>query len=79
MSKLANEWRLRHGIHRFQWLSMLPDLNPVQKMWKQLKMNLARKKSLNLQIISFRNQERVERFSKRWSNKSVTKYEKLYC
>ena len=29
MSKLANEWRLKHGIYRIQWPSMSPDLNPI--------------------------------------------------
>ena len=43
MSKLANEWTLKHGIHRIQWPSILLDLNPIESMWKLLKMNLARK------------------------------------
>ena len=34
MSKLANECRLKRGI---QCLSMLPDLNPIENVWKLLK------------------------------------------
>ena len=60
MSKLANEWRLKHGIHRIQCPSMSRDLDPIENEWKLLKMNLARKKSSNLQIGSFEKEERVE-------------------
>ena len=32
MTRVANKCRLRHGIHRIQWLSMLPDLNPIENV-----------------------------------------------
>ena len=43
MSKLANEWILKHRIHRIQCPSMLPDLKPIENVLKLLKINLARK------------------------------------
>ena len=43
MSKLASEWKLKHGIHRIRWPLMSADLNPIENVWKLLKMNLARK------------------------------------
>ena len=43
MAILAKEWRLKHRIHRIQWPSTSPDLNPIESMWKLLKMNLVRK------------------------------------
>ena len=32
MSKLANEWRLKHGIYGIQWLSMFPVLSPIENV-----------------------------------------------
>ena len=48
MYKLANEWRLKHEIHRIQWPSISSDLNPTENLRKLLKMNLARKKIFEL-------------------------------
>ena len=41
MSKLAQEWRLKHEAHRIQWPSMSPESNPIEKVWKLLKMTLS--------------------------------------
>ena len=61
MSKLANEWRLKRGIHRIQWSSMSPDLNPIENMWKLLKMNSARKNIRTYNSL-------VSRIEKEWSD-----------
>ncbi len=77
-SKLANQRKSKYRIQRLHWPSISPDLNPIENVWKLLKMNLARKKSSNVQVISCSNQERMEKLSNRSGNKSGAKYEKSY-
>jgi len=43
LSKLAKEWKTKHRIQRMDWPSMSPDINPIENVWKLLKMNLANK------------------------------------
>ena len=41
--QLAKQWRSKYEVQQIDWPSMLPDLNSIEKVWKLLKMNLARK------------------------------------
>lgn len=34
--------RINHGIRGFNWLSSLPDLNPIEKVWRWMKEELKR-------------------------------------
>ena len=43
MSRLAKQWRSNNSIQRIDWPSMSPDLNPIENVWKLLKMNLAKR------------------------------------
>ena len=36
-------WRSKYEVQRIDWPSMSSDLNPIENIWKLLKMNLARK------------------------------------
>ena len=57
---------------------MSSNLNPIENVWKLLKMNLAKRKSSNLQGISFSDKKRMEEFSKGFNNQSCKKYGKSY-
>ena len=78
MSRLAKQWRSNNSIQRIDWPFMSPDLNPIENIWKLLKMNLAKTKSSNLQGISFSDKKRMEEFSKGFNNQSCRKYGKSY-
>ena len=63
ISRLAKQRRSNNSIQRIDWPFMSPDLNPIENIWKLLKMNLAKKKSLKLQDITFSNKKIMEEFS----------------
>ena len=43
-SKLAVNWKRNNGVREIYWLSMSPDLAPIENVWQLLQMNLRRKK-----------------------------------
>ena len=61
LSRLAKQWRSNNSIQRIDWPSMSPDLNPIENVWKLLKMNLAKK---NLQTYK----ALVSAIKKEWKN-----------
>ena len=48
-SKRALNWKTSHRIQKIDWLSMSPDLVPIENVWQLLKMKLRKK---NLKIVN---------------------------
>lgn len=43
-SKLAKAWKARNDITELPWPSMSPDQNPIENVWKVMKINISKKK-----------------------------------
>ena len=42
MPQVVKRWRSKYGVQKIDWPSMSPDVNPIEKVWKPIKMNLRR-------------------------------------
>lgn len=42
-SKLAQEWKVRNEITQLPWPSMSPDQNPIENVWRVMKINIGKK------------------------------------
>jgi transposase len=43
-SKLAKKWKAENGVKNIDWPSASPDVNPIENVWKVVKMSLEKKK-----------------------------------
>ena len=58
-SKVATEWRKENGVTKLDWSAQSPDLNPIENVWRQMKLKV-RKHSPPIQTLpAFRKSLRV--------------------
>jgi transposase len=43
-SKIAKKWKAEHGIIELPWPSMSPDQNPIENVWRLVKIKISKKK-----------------------------------
>lgn len=43
-SKIAKSWKVENGIKELPWPSMSPDQNPIENVWRIMKIRISKKK-----------------------------------
>lgn len=69
-SKLASEWKKNKKIKTLTWPAMSPDQNPIENVWRLLKINISKKKISTLELFK-------KELIKEWNNLPDSLAEKL--
>jgi len=47
-SKIAKKWKEENNVKVLPWPSMSPDQNPIENVWRLMKINIQKKKLIQL-------------------------------
>ena len=47
-SKIAQKWKTENNVEVLPWSSMSPDQNPIENIWRLVKINIQKKKFTQL-------------------------------
>ena len=46
-SKITKKWKEENGIEVLSWPLIFPDQNPIENVWRLMKINIQKKNSIN--------------------------------
>ena len=75
-AKRTKEWLRRKSVHVLEWPSQSPDLNPIEHLWKELKMAVYRRSPSNLTELARICQEEWAKMSRNKCAKLVASFPK---
>ena len=75
-AKISTEWLQNHSVDVLEWPSQSPDLNPIEHLWKDLKMAVHRRLPSNLMELEKYCQEKWLKLPKDSCAELVASYSK---
>ncbi|KAG2457585.1 TCB1 transposase, partial [Polypterus senegalus] len=75
-AKISKEWLQDNSVNVLEWPSQSPDLNPIEHLWRDLKMAVHRHFPSNLMELERCCKEEWAKLAKDWCAKLVASYSK---
>ena len=75
-AKITKEWLRDNSVNVLEWPSQSPDLNPIEHLWRDLKMAVHRRSPSNLMELERSCKEEWEKLPKNRCAKLVASYSK---